>query len=176
MEALPLPRVLEDWRRLTAWRSAMGWFRRMAGNLRAGRNADLCVPAAADGEHAGARVSAQHDLEESVCQCGCAAERRVQAAEAGGFRDWRLVVDGTVAHPLCFRSPISRAARMRSQITEVACEEGWSYIAEWIGTPLSGFCARRACCRRRGTLCTTRLRRHVGQHRYGARRWIRTLC
>ena len=27
---------------------------------------------------------------------------------------------------------------MRSQITEVACEEGWSYIAEWIGTPLSG--------------------------------------
>ena len=25
---------------------------------------------------------------------------------------------------------------MRSQITEVVCEEGWSYIAEWIGTPL----------------------------------------
>jgi DMSO/TMAO reductase YedYZ molybdopterin-dependent catalytic subunit len=27
---------------------------------------------------------------------------------------------------------------LHSQITEVACEEGWSYIAEWIGTPLSG--------------------------------------
>ena len=26
---------------------------------------------------------------------------------------------------------------MRSQITQVTCEEGWSYIAEWIGTPLS---------------------------------------
>jgi DMSO/TMAO reductase YedYZ molybdopterin-dependent catalytic subunit len=26
---------------------------------------------------------------------------------------------------------------MRSQITEVVCEEGWSYIAEWIGTPLT---------------------------------------
>jgi DMSO/TMAO reductase YedYZ molybdopterin-dependent catalytic subunit len=25
---------------------------------------------------------------------------------------------------------------VRSQITEVVCEEGWSYIAEWIGTPL----------------------------------------
>jgi DMSO/TMAO reductase YedYZ molybdopterin-dependent catalytic subunit len=25
---------------------------------------------------------------------------------------------------------------VRSQITEIACEEGWSYIAEWIGTPL----------------------------------------
>jgi DMSO/TMAO reductase YedYZ molybdopterin-dependent catalytic subunit len=23
-----------------------------------------------------------------------------------------------------------------SQITEVVCEEGWSYVAEWIGTPL----------------------------------------
>jgi DMSO/TMAO reductase YedYZ molybdopterin-dependent catalytic subunit len=26
---------------------------------------------------------------------------------------------------------------IHSQITEVACEEGWSYTAEWIGTPLS---------------------------------------
>jgi DMSO/TMAO reductase YedYZ molybdopterin-dependent catalytic subunit len=25
---------------------------------------------------------------------------------------------------------------VRRQITEIACEEGWSYIAEWIGTPL----------------------------------------
>ena len=25
----------------------------------------------------------------------------------------------------------------RSQITQLACEEGWSYIAEWIGVPLS---------------------------------------
>ena len=25
----------------------------------------------------------------------------------------------------------------RSHITELACEEGWSYIAEWIGVPLS---------------------------------------
>ena len=26
---------------------------------------------------------------------------------------------------------------MRSQITHLACEEGWSYIAEWTGVPLS---------------------------------------
>ena len=26
---------------------------------------------------------------------------------------------------------------VRSQITEVTCEEGWSYVAEWTGTPLS---------------------------------------
>ena len=26
---------------------------------------------------------------------------------------------------------------MRTQITHLACEEGWSYIAEWTGAPLS---------------------------------------
>jgi DMSO/TMAO reductase YedYZ molybdopterin-dependent catalytic subunit len=57
---------------------------------------------------------------------------------ADGFKDWRLVVDGTVAHPMSLSLADLKALGMRSQITEVACEEGWSYIAEWIGTPLSG--------------------------------------
>jgi DMSO/TMAO reductase YedYZ molybdopterin-dependent catalytic subunit len=58
--------------------------------------------------------------------------------QAGGFRDWRLVVDGTVARPTSFSLADLKTLPVRSQITEVACEEGWSYIAEWIGTPLSG--------------------------------------
>jgi DMSO/TMAO reductase YedYZ molybdopterin-dependent catalytic subunit len=57
--------------------------------------------------------------------------------QAGGFRDWRLVVDGTVARPLTLSLADLKAMPIRNQITEVACEEGWSYIAEWIGTPLS---------------------------------------
>jgi DMSO/TMAO reductase YedYZ molybdopterin-dependent catalytic subunit len=56
--------------------------------------------------------------------------------EAGGFADWRLSVDGMVARPTTFSLPDLRSLPFRSQITEVACEEGWSYIAEWIGTPL----------------------------------------
>ncbi len=48
------------------------------------------------------------------------------------------MVDGTVAHPMSFSLADLKALGLRSQITEVACEEGWSYIAEWIGTPLSG--------------------------------------
>jgi len=56
----------------------------------------------------------------------------------GGFRDWRLVVDGTVAHPMSLSLADLKGLGVHSQITEVACEEGWSYIAEWIGTPLSG--------------------------------------
>ncbi len=53
-----------------------------------------------------------------------------------GFSDWRLEVDGMVAHPASLSLADLKALPFRSQITEVACEEGWSYIAEWIGTPL----------------------------------------
>jgi DMSO/TMAO reductase YedYZ molybdopterin-dependent catalytic subunit len=56
--------------------------------------------------------------------------------QASGLSNWRLAVDGMVAHPTSFSLPDLKAFPMRSQITEVACEEGWSYIAEWIGTPL----------------------------------------
>jgi DMSO/TMAO reductase YedYZ molybdopterin-dependent catalytic subunit len=59
------------------------------------------------------------------------------AHQAVGFADWRLTVDGMVAHPLSLSVADLRAMGRRSQITEVVCEEGWSYIAEWIGTPLS---------------------------------------
>ena len=53
-----------------------------------------------------------------------------------GFRDWRLVVDGMVARPQSISLADIKSLPHNSQITEVACEEGWSYIAEWIGTPL----------------------------------------
>jgi DMSO/TMAO reductase YedYZ molybdopterin-dependent catalytic subunit len=49
---------------------------------------------------------------------------------------WRLQVDGMVAHPGSFTLADLHRLPVHSQITEVACEEGWSYIAEWIGTPL----------------------------------------
>jgi DMSO/TMAO reductase YedYZ molybdopterin-dependent catalytic subunit len=57
--------------------------------------------------------------------------------QAAGFSDWRLTIDGMVAHPLSLSLADLRHMPLRSQITEVACEEGWSYIAEWIGTPLA---------------------------------------
>jgi DMSO/TMAO reductase YedYZ molybdopterin-dependent catalytic subunit len=56
--------------------------------------------------------------------------------QASGFVDWRLAVDGMVAHPTSFSVSDLKTFPVRSQITEVVCEEGWSYIAEWIGTPL----------------------------------------
>jgi DMSO/TMAO reductase YedYZ molybdopterin-dependent catalytic subunit len=57
--------------------------------------------------------------------------------QASGFLDWKLSVDGMVAHPTSFSLADLRSLPLRSQITEVVCEEGWSYVAEWIGTPLS---------------------------------------
>jgi DMSO/TMAO reductase YedYZ molybdopterin-dependent catalytic subunit len=56
--------------------------------------------------------------------------------QAGGFADWRLSVEGMVARPASISLGDIKALPAYSQITEVVCEEGWSYIAEWIGTPL----------------------------------------
>jgi DMSO/TMAO reductase YedYZ molybdopterin-dependent catalytic subunit len=57
--------------------------------------------------------------------------------QAGGFADWRLTVDGLVDRPGTFSLAQLKSYPSRSQITMVQCEEGWSYIAEWIGVPLS---------------------------------------
>ncbi len=57
--------------------------------------------------------------------------------QAGGFADWRLSVDGMVAQPGAFSLAQLRSYPSRNQITQLACEEGWSYIAEWTGVPLS---------------------------------------
>lgn len=57
--------------------------------------------------------------------------------QAGGFAEWRLSVNGMVARPASFSLAQLKSYPSRSQITMVQCEEGWSYIAEWIGVPLS---------------------------------------
>jgi DMSO/TMAO reductase YedYZ molybdopterin-dependent catalytic subunit len=56
--------------------------------------------------------------------------------QADGFKDWRLSIEGLVAHPSSLSLDDIRRLPARRQITEIACEEGWSYIAEWIGAPL----------------------------------------
>jgi DMSO/TMAO reductase YedYZ molybdopterin-dependent catalytic subunit len=57
--------------------------------------------------------------------------------QAGRFVDWRLTVDGMVDRPGSFSIDQLKSYPSRNQITELACEEGWSYIAEWQGVPLS---------------------------------------
>ncbi|HKW31927.1 MAG TPA: molybdopterin-dependent oxidoreductase [Candidatus Acidoferrum sp.] len=68
-----------------------------------------------------------------VAPLGDEFERHKQSA----FADWRLVVDGMVARPQSFSVAELKSLPRRSHITMIQCEEGWSYIAEWTGIPLS---------------------------------------
>lgn len=56
---------------------------------------------------------------------------------AANFATWPLKVHGLVERPTILSLAELRAMGTRSQITEVVCEEGWSYVAEWTGTPLA---------------------------------------
>jgi DMSO/TMAO reductase YedYZ molybdopterin-dependent catalytic subunit len=60
-----------------------------------------------------------------------------QRLRQAGFADWRLAVDGMVVRPASFSLAELNTFPSRSEITMIACEEGWSYIAEWSGVPLS---------------------------------------
>jgi DMSO/TMAO reductase YedYZ molybdopterin-dependent catalytic subunit len=62
------------------------------------------------------------------------AFKRLQSAD---FVDWRITVDGMAARPTTFSLAEIRSFPTRSQITMIGCEEGWTYIAEWIGVPLT---------------------------------------
>jgi len=53
-----------------------------------------------------------------------------------GFADWRLTVDGMLARPGALSLAELKAFPASTQITHQACEEGWSFIAEWTGVPL----------------------------------------
>jgi len=57
--------------------------------------------------------------------------------QARGFADWQLTVDGMVDRPQTFSLEELKSHPSRSQITQLACEEGWSYVSEWTGVPLS---------------------------------------
>jgi DMSO/TMAO reductase YedYZ molybdopterin-dependent catalytic subunit len=60
-----------------------------------------------------------------------------QRLQDRGFVEWRVTVDGMVARPTAFSLAELRTFPHSTQITFIACEEGWSYIAEWSGVPLA---------------------------------------
>ena len=59
-----------------------------------------------------------------------------RALRAGGFADYRLVIDGLVERPLALSLTELRARPARTQITKHDCVEGWTSIAEWTGVRL----------------------------------------
>ena len=60
-----------------------------------------------------------------------------QRLAAGGFADWRLKIDGLVARPSLFSLAELQRCPSENHVFHQACEEGWSFIAEWTGVRLS---------------------------------------
>ena len=59
-----------------------------------------------------------------------------RALKAGGFADYRLVIDGLVERPLSLSLAELRTRPARTQITKHDCVEGWTSIGEWTGVRL----------------------------------------
>ena len=68
-----------------------------------------------------------------------------------------------VARPASFSLAELKSFPLRSQITHLACEEGWSYIAEWIGVPLSHILDLVGTLPKPDTLSTVRFNRTGGK-------------
>ena len=90
------------------------------------------------GRHAMAREFSQSEISEKpfaneVDPLGDEFNR-LQAAK---FVDWKMTVDGMAARPTTFSVAEIRSFPSSSHITMIGCEEGWTYIAEWGGVPLS---------------------------------------
>jgi DMSO/TMAO reductase YedYZ molybdopterin-dependent catalytic subunit len=62
------------------------------------------------------------------------AYRRLRADD---FVDWHLSVEGRVRTPRSFSLRDLKQLPSRTQITRHTCEEGWTAIGQWTGTPLS---------------------------------------
>jgi DMSO/TMAO reductase YedYZ molybdopterin-dependent catalytic subunit len=60
-----------------------------------------------------------------------------RALLADDFTDWRLQVEGLIARPTSLSLEELKRLPSESHILLHACEEGWSYIAEWTGVRLS---------------------------------------
>jgi len=64
-------------------------------------------------------------------------DEKYLALLADGFKDWRLSVEGLVARPVSFSLEELQRLPAESHILLHACEQGWSYIAEWTGVRLA---------------------------------------
>jgi DMSO/TMAO reductase YedYZ molybdopterin-dependent catalytic subunit len=90
------------------------------------------------GKHALAREFSRADVSRVIPVNGPPPE--IDAYDrllVGGFADWQLRVDGMVARPASFALADLKKYPASTQITHQACEEGWSFIAEWTGVRLS---------------------------------------
>jgi len=65
---------------------------------------------------------------------------RYAALQAGGWADYRLSIDGLVAHPVALTYEQLLGLPKQQQITQHFCIQGWSGVAEWAGVPMRAIC------------------------------------
>ena len=102
------------------------------------------------GTHGLAREYSERDVDRDFRVNGLdtPSDARYVSLAHGGFRDYRLVVDGLVDRPQKLTLAELRAAGTRAQITRHDCVEGWSAIGKWNGVPLATVLAMAAPQRR----------------------------
>jgi DMSO/TMAO reductase YedYZ molybdopterin-dependent catalytic subunit len=64
------------------------------------------------------------------------AKREYQRHLSERFLNWQLPISGLVGRPIELSLDDIRRLPARTQITAHVCEQGWSAIGEWTGTPL----------------------------------------
>jgi len=112
------------------------WFPKVLG---AGETASSAALRLVAGRKAMAQEFSPADLSPTFRSNGMAepASDAYRALAAGGFAQYRLVVDGLVERPLQLSLDELRALPSRTQITRHDCVEGWSAIGKWKGARLA---------------------------------------
>src|SRR5262249_13649466 len=87
--------------------------------------------------HSLARAFKPHDISKVAPVNGPhPVDKKYEALLADGFKDWRLSIEGLVMRPVSLSLEDLKRLPAESHILLHACEEGWSYIAEWTGVRL----------------------------------------
>ncbi|HXD19322.1 MAG TPA: molybdopterin-dependent oxidoreductase [Vicinamibacterales bacterium] len=88
--------------------------------------------------HSMAREFTRHDISQVAPVNGPhPRDAKYLSLLADGFKDWRLSIEGLVSRPVSLSLDELKRLPEESHILLHACEEGWSYIAEWTGVRLA---------------------------------------
>jgi DMSO/TMAO reductase YedYZ molybdopterin-dependent catalytic subunit len=88
--------------------------------------------------HSLAREFQRSDISKAAVVNGPApVDEKYRQLLADGFKAWRLQIEGLIARPTSFSLEELKRLPAQSHIMLHACEQGWSYIAEWTGVRLS---------------------------------------
>lgn len=89
----------------------------------------------------GQQLVQEHDISEitenfPVWNQSNPPDEEYQRLRAGNYANWKLPISGMVNNPNSLSLAQLKSMPSRTQVTSHICEQGWSAIAQWKGTPL----------------------------------------